>query len=1035
MDNRLPGSAGQGVVPNTPTALTPMQPELQQHRRPIDGKLVPVVTQGFEDPHLRQKTERWLRYGKPLSTLPSFIYVVYWVWSPTLKEGGRDRVFTATSISATLLRLLISWPLMAVLMCNAEVFFNTTPIPKGETEFDRRYEPVRCDKDLISTTNGSNETGSSTPRTQTPGVQFNMIPLSVQSPIASPSPVTPAPRTEENMIGAINSCKPTFSPSRYLCFVKDFDQYLHETMKASEYIDRHGDNVDLEFVFVSYTRMHFIVASDEEIDSYDYPSEEMREATRQVAHQDRQTLICWGIDAARQAKKKAFWLDFECIRDSTGVVGSSNDNDGVYTICDIVRAAHSMIIAIGPLESEKTSAILKGEQAPEYRPENVTPWLRQWGSRLWTLPELLLCPREYRVKLYVLGDSSEPIAMAKRNFAERAWDDAEAVTELVNHFEGCAILQDLQLMEAALACFSTRNTDKFSQGDIAYAMMGLVSHRRRPRVDKADSGFEAFAKLALSNGTGLFLVQLISLLPTAPNSPWYDTRDHWGAKISEIYPIGRVAAIEKPDTIVIDGAHGASIQWDALNSALFSFVKTGPHSFMAWLTMWYLTSVTNLASIFAISLFEGPSSMDWQSIVNFISVMLTLVLTFSLPVPLYFFRFRKPSQNPFTARLIGVEGHVDPAKIEKHFVGFNHGDFTLVSANDSPIMKDEYPFSLVDTSMMTVTWFNAKSPPVAMLIVGGEGSMQRALLCSYDWRKRTYSREAMLRIGREIIKHMHPVDGVRFSLNTSLKDGKDINIPVSPASIASSVDVETGGLACIDKTTFAQACEGRPRVQSVLFLCLALLAARVDILSFHSGKESWKQYERDWKYDGLHWVYDFSFLIVQFPAYYMLRYIPVQRIFPIVATLKGFELAFTHIHSFSDSSQLATPLFCLRGILDSMIIAIVVIYTWSWYSSQTLPLCFLLLSVIGILFRYLQLHFEDEGDDDDVTHFMPVFSCALCFILAVFGSFTAGPRNVSGPPAHQKLASIQQAAINQFFTITGTMWQRRRVSNTLRISE
>lgn len=510
------------------------------------------------------------------------------------------------------------------------------------------------------------------------------------------------------------------------------------------------------------------------------------------------------------------------------MVGSSNDNDGVYTICDIVRVAHSMIIAIGPLASEKTSAILKGEQAPEYNPEKVTIWLRQWGSRLWTLPELLLCPREYRVKLYVLGDSSEPNAMAKRNFAERAWDDAEAVTELVNHFEGNAILNDLQLMEAALACFSRRNTDQFSQGDIAYAIMGLVSHRRRPRVDKADSGFEAFAKLALSNGTGLFLVQLISVLPPGPNAPWYDTRDHWGAKISEIYPISQISAIEKFDTIVLDGAHGASIQWDELDSALLSFMKTGKHSVPVFLTMQLLTFGTMMTAILTTSFPEEESRIDWQIIPIFILVGLTLVGTLTLPVPLYFFRFRKPAENPLTARLIGVEGHVNPAKIENHLVGFNHGDFTL---KESPIVEDGYPFSLVDTSMMTVTYFRAKSPPVAMFIVGGEGSMQRALLCSYDWRKRAYSREAMLRIGRQIIKQMHPVDGVRFSLNTSPKDGQDKNTPVSAASIANPIDVETGGLEFTEKTAFAQACKRRPRILSFFFICLALVSLRLIAIS------------------------------------------------------------------------------------------------------------------------------------------------------------------------------------------------------------
>lgn len=40
--------------------------------------------------------------------------------------------------------------------------------------------------------------------------------------------------------------------------------------------------------------------------------------------------------------------------------------------------------------------------------------------------------------------------MAKRNFAERAWDDGETVKELVNHFEGSAILTSGNLIEAAL---------------------------------------------------------------------------------------------------------------------------------------------------------------------------------------------------------------------------------------------------------------------------------------------------------------------------------------------------------------------------------------------------------------------------------------------------------------------------------------------------------------------------------------------------------------------------------------------------------
>lgn len=132
-----------------------------------------------------------------------------------------------------------------------------------------------------------------------------------------------------------------------------------------------------------------------------------------------------------------------------------------------------MIIAIGPSTEDKIASILDSKDLKAFSPNKVTPWLQQWGSRLWTLPELLLCPNEHRIQLYIASDTSEPMRMAKRNFAERAWEDATVVQELVHHFEGSATLTTTQLMEAAFECFSRRQTDQFSQGDITYAIMGL----------------------------------------------------------------------------------------------------------------------------------------------------------------------------------------------------------------------------------------------------------------------------------------------------------------------------------------------------------------------------------------------------------------------------------------------------------------------------------------------------------------------------------------------------------------------------------
>ncbi|KAJ3940846.1 uncharacterized protein N0V96_008718 [Colletotrichum fioriniae] len=350
---------------------------------------------------------------------------------------------------------------------------------------------------------------------------------------------------------------------RYLCFVRDFEQGIYETVKVSDYLAQHGDDVDLEFVFVSYTRLQFRVATEEELNKHDYPDEATRNANKEVARQDREILAKWGMDAAKGVGKRAFWLDFECVRNDDGIARSTSSSQDVYRICDIVRAAHSMIIAIGPSANDKVASILASTEPPEYKRENVTPWLRQWGSRLWTLPELLLCPAEYRIRLYVLGDQAEPKELAKRNFAERAWDDAEAVKELVDHFEGSAILTDLRLIEAALACFSRRQTDQFNKGDIAYATMGLFPNRHRPPVNKDDSGFQAFAKLSIANDSGAFLSRLISL-SQPDGAPWHRVEDTWGARLSEIFPSVSITGVVGADTVMLDKVHGATIHWDNL---------------------------------------------------------------------------------------------------------------------------------------------------------------------------------------------------------------------------------------------------------------------------------------------------------------------------------------------------------------------------------------------------------------------------------------------------------------------------------------
>jgi hypothetical protein len=73
-------------------------------------------------------------------------------------------------------------------------------------------------------------------------------------------------------------------------------------------------------------------------------------------------------------------------------------------------------------------------------------------------------------------------------------------------------------------------------------------------------------------------------------------------------------------------------------------------------------------------------------------------------------------------------------------------------------------FTLVDTNTMTVTLFRAVRPPVAMLLCGSEGGMERALLCSYDWKTQTLCRETVLRVQTVVLEQMSRVDRFRLAL-------------------------------------------------------------------------------------------------------------------------------------------------------------------------------------------------------------------------------------------------------------------------------
>ena len=70
-------------------------------------------------------------------------------------------------------------------------------------------------------------------------------------------------------------------------------------------------------------------------------------------------------------------------------------------------------------------------------------------------------------------------------------------------------------------------------------------------------------------------------------------------------------------------------------------------------------------------------------------------------------------------------------------------------------------FTLVNIYAMTKTMFEAVRPPVAVVLGGEEGGMQRALLCSEDWISDTLDCELVLGMQTRVWDKMDPAARVR----------------------------------------------------------------------------------------------------------------------------------------------------------------------------------------------------------------------------------------------------------------------------------
>ena len=569
------------------------------------------------------------------------------------------------------------------------------------------------------------------------------------------------------------------------------------------------------FVFVSYTRRQFIVATPPEIALWSIPDDQ-REAYGQLAQMHRSMLLQYGIEAARSAGKSAFWIDFECIRDADDVAGATSQSYDVYRICDIVRAADSLVIVTGsPFQGQ-----LPGATPEPYTPANMSIWLQQWGTRLWTLPEILLCSNEHRIKLFAVGGPFPPEQVAKRNFAARAdLPDAKRVRELIDHYESSILLSRLELASIALECFSIRQTDIFNEGDVAYALQGLL--RRRPVVNRGDTSFEAFARLSLANDSDALLERLLCMQPPSLDAPWYRIQDAWGAFLWDIQPHCQVAGIVDDQTVALDGVFGAQIQWDAMDQVAFFkrptimrlFAKIVLRGVPAYLVLGLALAIAGAVlksqsqsagdSQNSSGYYDTSSSSSSDSAISLALlipglIILVPALIITLAAPAMLLNIYGGKFWSTQALFIGIEGVPDLGFIERHLFGFNFGRLKWSVAGSSlshhalsrygecEALAPNSPkneargsgcklFTLVDTYSMTATAFLAARPPTSVMICGQEGGMQRAILCSYDAQEATFAREAVIRAKTMVLDRMFRVDRFRFALRRRNVSGQAIS--------------------------------------------------------------------------------------------------------------------------------------------------------------------------------------------------------------------------------------------------------------------
>ncbi|KAH7160584.1 hypothetical protein B0J13DRAFT_494260 [Dactylonectria estremocensis] len=545
---------------------------------------------------------------------------------------------------------------------------------------------------------------------------------------------------------------------RYLCFLcEPFNEQNCgvDIQNVQDWEKSQREDANSNYLFVAYSTEHFSHSSEQDMIAL---------------HQIAET-------ACRAAKLPAYWISCSCMRDVAELEAD------VYRISDVLRGAHSMVIAVGRGKLASSSSTKVTTEA----------LLQEWGSRMWTFPEVLLCPGR-SIQVYTRDSNRQaPLIVAKNQFASQVWTymDADVARHLIDHYLGSISLSRLELATLALRCLYSRHTTEYFQGDQAYALMGLL--RMRPQIDSTDTAFQAFSRLSLANDSDRLLERYICTLPMKRSQPWFDMEDTYQSALWDITPYCEVAGVADDDTVIIDGAYGISVRWKTFYPVYWSTGPSWGRFFSEILLEWNGAIFVIAISLFATGASAGAAGAGTiiAGITFFLVFLYVWIMTPQLVRIIYGGKFCDTQ-----AEMFGFEGHLNAATIERAIFGGNFSRFSW-SANGSCLSRsfinehgervgfDPYKdpeirmkvetakqarpgdmriFTLVDTYNMEIMLFEAVRPPVTLMFCASEGGMQRAIGCSYEWETQTMYRETVLRLPTTSLNRMDRVPRFRMGI-------------------------------------------------------------------------------------------------------------------------------------------------------------------------------------------------------------------------------------------------------------------------------